>query len=298
MTAIERVEVQARRAGFFWNVVAVSSRALRSVARDPETVVPALVVPVFFFAVNIGALQDLVEQGGIVDFKAFQLPVALLFAVTGISRAVTLVLDIQSGYFDRLAMTPVRRLALLLGLMVADVALVIAMSIPVLIMGFAVGVRFETGVPGVFAFVGIAALWSLVYAGFPYAIALKTGNPAAVNTSFIIFFPFIFPDTDLHPHRGHDRLDGDHGDVQSRHLPARLAALHRQRRLGDGRDRQGPHLRRRGRSRQLYAGPPGAAGARHPPVGAIPPAGVLVEAARHLPVSVTWPLMSSAARAA
>ncbi len=192
MTAIERVEVQARRAGFFWNVVAVSSRALRSVARDPETVVPALVVPVFFFAVNIGALQDLVEQGGIVDFKAFQLPVALLFAVTGISRAVTLVLDIQSGYFDRLAMTPVRRLALLLGLMVADVALVIAMSIPVLIMGFAVGVRFETGVPGVFAFVGIAALWSLVYAGFPYAIALKTGNPAAVNTSFIIFFPFIF----------------------------------------------------------------------------------------------------------
>ena len=192
MTAIERLQVQARRGGFFRDVAAVSKRALRSVARDPEMVIPALVIPVFFFVVNIGALQDIVEQNGIVDFKAFQLPVALLFAVTGISRAVTLVLDIQSGYFDRLAMTPVRRLALLLGLMVADVALVIVMAIPVLIMGFAVGVRFETGVLGVFAFVGIAALWSLVYAGFPYAIALKTGNPAAVNTSFIIFFPFVF----------------------------------------------------------------------------------------------------------
>lgn len=192
MTATVQAQVQARRGGFFRDVFAVSRRAIRSVARDPETVIPALIVPVFFFTVNIGALQDVVEQGGIVDFKAFQLPVALLFAVTGISRAVTLVLDIQSGYFDRLAMTPVRRLALLLGLMVADVALVIVMSIPVLIMGFAVGVRFETGVPGVFAFVGIAAFWSLVYAGFPYAIALKTGNPAAVNTSFIIFFPFVF----------------------------------------------------------------------------------------------------------
>ncbi len=192
MTASERLQVQARRGGFLRDALAVSRRALRSVARDPETVIPALVVPVFFFAVNIGALQDIVEQDGIVDFKAFQLPVALLFAVTGISRAVTLVLDIQSGYFDRLAMTPVRRLALLLGLMVADVALVIVMSIPVLIMGFAVGVRFETGVLGVVAFVGIAAFWSLVYAGFPYAIALKTGNPAAVNTSFIIFFPFVF----------------------------------------------------------------------------------------------------------
>ena len=192
MTAAERVQVQARRGGFLGDVAAVSRRALRSVARDPETVIPALIIPVFFFTVNVGALQDIVEQGGVVDFKAFQLPVAILFAVTGISRAVTLVLDIQSGYFDRLAMTPVRRLALLLGLMVADVALVIVMSIPVLIMGFAVGVRFETGVPGVVAFVAIAALWSLVYAGIPYAIALKTGNPVAVNMSFIIFFPFVF----------------------------------------------------------------------------------------------------------
>ena len=192
MTATERLQVQARKGGFFRDVHAVSKRALRSVVRDPEMVIPALIIPVFFFAVNIGALQDIVEQNGVVDFKAFQLPVALLFAVTGISRAVTLVLDIQSGYFDRLAMTPVRRLALLLGLMVADVALVVVMAIPVLIMGFAVGVRFETGVLGVFAFVGIAALWSLVYAGFPYAIALKTGNPAVVNMSFIVFFPFVF----------------------------------------------------------------------------------------------------------
>ena len=41
-----------------------------------------------------------------VDFKAFQLPVAIIFAVTGISRASALVTDIQSGYFDRLLLTP------------------------------------------------------------------------------------------------------------------------------------------------------------------------------------------------
>jgi ABC-2 type transport system permease protein len=40
---------------------------------------------------------------------------AIAFAVTGMSRAPTLVTDIQSGYFDRLCMTPVRRVALLLG---------------------------------------------------------------------------------------------------------------------------------------------------------------------------------------
>jgi ABC-2 type transport system permease protein len=38
----------------------------------------------------------------------------------------------------------------------------------------------------------LAALWSLAFAGFGYAIALKTGNPAAVNSTFLLFFPFLF----------------------------------------------------------------------------------------------------------
>ena len=190
MAVAERVH--ARRSSFVPDVFIMAGRSLRAVRREPETLLPALIMPAFFYAINIGALQDLVEQGGPIDFKAFQLPVAIVFAVTGLSRAVSLVLDIQSGYFDRLSLTPIRRLALLLGLMTADFMLVALVSIPVLIMGFAVGVRFETGVLGMMLFLVIAATWSLVYAGIPYAIALKTGNPAAVNTSFLLFFPLVF----------------------------------------------------------------------------------------------------------
>jgi ABC-2 type transport system permease protein len=35
-------------------------------------------------------------------------------------------------------------------------------------------------------------MWGLVFTGFPYAIALKTGNSAAVSASFLLFFPFSF----------------------------------------------------------------------------------------------------------
>jgi ABC-2 type transport system permease protein len=83
--------------------------------------------------------------------------------------------------------------------MVADFTLVVALTIPVLIVGFAVGVNFVTGVAGVIAFVLIAALWGLVFTGFPYAIALKTGNPAAVNSSFVLFFPLAFLTTTFVP---------------------------------------------------------------------------------------------------
>ena len=192
-------QIQARKAGFVNEVAAVARRAIRSTKRDTESVIPALIIPVFFFIVNVGALQDLAETLPNLDYKAFQLPVAIIFAVTGISRAVTLVLDIQSGYFDRLSLTPVNRLALLFGLMVADFLLVVALTLPVVALGFIVGVRFESGPVGIIVFILISGVWGLVYTGFPYAIAFKTGNPAAVNTSFLLFFPFAFLTTAFLP---------------------------------------------------------------------------------------------------
>ncbi len=195
-----RVAVHARKAGFVSDLLAVAGRAVRAIPREPESVIPALVVPLFFFVVNVGSLQSITESvdPGF-DYKAFQLPVAIIFAVTGVSRASALVTDIQTGYFDRLLVTPIHRLTLLLGLMVADFALVVALTIPVVILGLVLGVSFASGPLGILVFILMAGLWGVVFTGFPYAIALKTGNPAAVNASFILFFPFAFLTTTFVP---------------------------------------------------------------------------------------------------
>ena len=187
--------IRARKAGFIRDLFSVARRAVRSMLRDLETVIPALLIPVFMFAVTVGALQDFAENIPGLDYRSFQLPVAVLFAVTGISRAITVVTDIQTGYFSRLVITPVNRLALLLGLLMADFLLIVALTVPVVIMGYVVGVRFATGILGILAFMLIAGLWGLIFNGFPYAIAFKTGNVAAVNMSFLLFFPFLFMTT-------------------------------------------------------------------------------------------------------
>ena len=186
--------VRARPSGFLGDMASVSSRALRLLPRDIEFIVPAMLVPLFFLVVTIGAIQNVADQvvTGI-DYKAFQLPVAIMTSVTGMSRANALVIDISEGYFDRLLLTPVNRYALLLGLMVADVVLFMAMAVPVIVLGFAIGVSFgATGALGLLVFVLFGAVWGLAFTGFPYAIALRTGNPAAVNSSFLLFFPFMF----------------------------------------------------------------------------------------------------------
>lgn len=185
-------EALARPAGFASDIATVAKRALRSLIREPEFLGPTLFFPLFFYVINVGALQDVAEQIPGVDYKAFQVPVAIIFAVTGVSRASILVLDVQQGYLDKLLVTPVRRSTLLLGMMVADIALMLFLSTLVVILGLATGVRFATGPLGILVFLGISSLWGMAFTGIPYSVALRTGNPGAVNASFLLFFPFLF----------------------------------------------------------------------------------------------------------
>jgi ABC-2 type transport system permease protein len=76
--------------------------------------------------------------------------------------------------------------------MVADLAVITLMCVPVVILGAVLGVWFETGVLGMLVFLAIGISWGIAFTGFPYAIALKTGNPIAVNNAFLLFFPFAF----------------------------------------------------------------------------------------------------------
>ena len=188
-----RARVQARPSPALRDVASIAGRALRAVPRELETVIPPVFIALFFFVVNIGTLQRLTEShlNGF-DIKAFMLPTAILLGVTGVSRAGSLVLDIQSGYLDRLLLTPVRRLAILIGHMLADVAIACTLMVPILGLALGLGVRLQSGPAGGLAFLLMGCAWSLAFAGFGYAIALKTGNPAAVNSSFLLFFPFLF----------------------------------------------------------------------------------------------------------
>src|SRR5260370_19290063 len=142
--AVAAHAVLGRRTGFLHDLATVAGRALRAVPREPTAVTPAVLFPAFFYTTNLGALEKVARYAVGFSYKAFLVPMAIAFAVTGMSRAPALVTDVQSGYFDRLCMTPVRRLALLLGLMAADMAVIIVLCLPVLAVGFAVGVPVAT----------------------------------------------------------------------------------------------------------------------------------------------------------
>jgi ABC-2 type transport system permease protein len=178
-------------------VLLLGRRSIREILRYPEATIPVLFIPLFFLAVNIGQVSPtfpdttpfLKGQG----YVAFQLPVSLMFAVATATTGLALVTEIDSGYFDKLLVAPIRRTSLILGRLTADLARGIAGSAIVLLVGIVIfGARVESGPAGAVLVVLLAALFGVAYAGFGILVALTTRNVQATNTSFLLFFPLLF----------------------------------------------------------------------------------------------------------
>lgn len=177
-------------------VVLLSRRAVREIARYPEATIPALFIPLFFLAVNIGQVSEtfpdttpfLNGQG----YVAFQLPVSLMFAVATASSGLALVTDIEGGYFDKLLAAPIRRSSIIFGRLAADLVRGVLGSTVVLLAGLAFGAHMESGILGAVVLVVLSALFGVGYAGFGILVALQTRNVQATNTSFLLFFPLLF----------------------------------------------------------------------------------------------------------
>jgi len=134
-------------------VLLLGRRSVREILRYPEATIPVLFIPLFFLAVNIGQVSPtfpsstpfLQGQG----YVAFQLPVSLMFAVATATSGLALVTEIDSGYFDKLLVAPIRRTSLILGRLTADLVRGIAGSAIVLLVGIVIfGAHVQSGPAG------------------------------------------------------------------------------------------------------------------------------------------------------
>jgi ABC-2 type transport system permease protein len=180
-------------------IYSIARRELRKALREPASLIPAVTIPLFFYFVQTAALSGLTDQAGFPNYEAFVLPASVLFATANEGAGLSLVMDIDRGYFDKMLLAPVHRVSLVLGAMSANVVRVGAQAAIVTFIAMAAGLDFETGVLGAFGMIGLGVLWGIAFAGFGIAIALKTGSPSATQASFVLFFPFLFMTTTFAP---------------------------------------------------------------------------------------------------
>ncbi|MDP8925419.1 MAG: ABC transporter permease [Actinomycetota bacterium] len=177
----------------------ISAIALRSIlrtARQPAVLVSALLFPMMFFSINAYGLDAAARLPGFpadsyLDFAfAFPLVQAALFG--SITAGADLARDIESGFFERLSLTPMSPVALLVGMLAGVVALGLLQGIVFLAIGLLMGVEVSSGFPGMVVLVLLTVLVALGFGGIGAILALRTGSAEAVESAFPLFFVAIF----------------------------------------------------------------------------------------------------------
>lgn len=174
----------------------VARRSVRRTLRQPALLVPNFVFPLFLLLVNGGGLQAATRLPGfpVESYVDFALAVAFiqgaLFAA--ITAGTELAGDVQTGFLDRLQLTPLSGPAVLVGQLAGAMVVVLLGSLTYLVVGLAAGVELRTGAPGFVAIILYAMLTAVAFAGVGQFVGLRTGSPEAVQGVFPLFFATLF----------------------------------------------------------------------------------------------------------
>jgi ABC-2 type transport system permease protein len=177
-------------------VLELSRRAALRTLRQPMQIVPPIAFPLILLAVNVGGLDAATRIPGFpadsyLDFAlAFAFMQGTMFAAIG--AGTDLARDIETGFFKRLALTPMQRVALLVGQLAGVMIITIVAGISYLTVGLIAGVDFKSGIGGVAMLMALFFLISLAFSAFGAFVGLRAGRAEAVQGFFPLFFVLLF----------------------------------------------------------------------------------------------------------
>jgi ABC-2 type transport system permease protein len=162
----------------------LARRSMRKTLRQPFQLFPIVFFPLILLAVNASGLKAVTSLPGFPTHSYISFAIAVAFIQGGmfslINTGTNLAEDIESGFFNRLALTPLRRVSLIAGLLVY------------MLMGLVAGAHLDAGAGGVGVILVLGALTAVGFGALGCAAALRTGSGEAVQGLFPLFFVFIF----------------------------------------------------------------------------------------------------------
>jgi ABC-2 type transport system permease protein len=174
----------------------LARRSMLKTLRQPFQLFPIVFFPLILLAVNASGLKAATRLPGFPTHSYVSFAIAVAFIQGGmfalINTGTNLAEDIESGFFDRLALTPLRRVSLIAGLLVGVGLLGVLQSAVYIAMALLVGAHLEAGFGGALVVLVLGALAAMAFGALGCAAALRTGSGEAVQGLFPLFFVFIF----------------------------------------------------------------------------------------------------------
>jgi ABC-2 type transport system permease protein len=177
-------------------VLLLARRSVVRTLRQPAMVVPSLVFPLLLLAINSSGLESATRLPGFPTDSYFQFALAIAFVQGALfsanSAGTNVASDIESGFLSRLSLTPLRRIALMMGQLTGIVALGLIQALTFVAVGLAFGEGIEAGPGGVVVIVLLSLVISLAFGCIGAFVALRAGNGEAVQGVFPLFFAALF----------------------------------------------------------------------------------------------------------
>jgi ABC-2 type transport system permease protein len=171
-------------------------RSLLRTMRQPIMIVPALVFPLFLLAINASGLDAATRIPGFPTDSYLTFALAFPFVQGSIfatnTAGTNLAEDIGTGFFSRLALTPMRGSALLAGQLAGVVMIAAVQAVTYLLVGLAAGADFEAGWAGVPVLFGLSLAISAAFGAFGLFVGLRSGSGEAVQGLFPLMFVLLF----------------------------------------------------------------------------------------------------------
>lgn len=184
--------------------LALARRTLRGAMRRPQFLAPLVIMPTLFLAINTGGLHRTTNLPGFphVDgFLDFQLAGAMTQSLLlgGVMQGIATALEIEGGFFDRLVASPIPRVSIVLGRILAGTAIAAAQIVWFLALGMIFGVSIHGGVPGILLVLAIGSLAGTGFAALGVLIALRARNASTVQGIFPLVFVILFVSSAFFP---------------------------------------------------------------------------------------------------
>ena len=184
------------RATLLVQVGVLARRSVVRTLRQPAMVVPSLVFPMILLAINSSGLGSATRLPGFPTDSYFQFALAIPFVQGALfsanSAGTNVANDIETGFLNRLSLTPLRRVALMMGQLAGILALGLIQAVTFVVLGVAFGSGIAAGVAGAVVIVVLSLLISLGFGLIGAFVALRTGSGEAVQGVFPLFFAALF----------------------------------------------------------------------------------------------------------
>ncbi|MFP5320184.1 MAG: ABC transporter permease [Acidimicrobiia bacterium] len=179
-------------------------RNLREGIRNPVLAYGLpVVIPLTMFILVAKTLARVTDLPGFptTNYAEWMAPaIVMLTAMTGVGYAATsLVIDIQSGFLDRLRVLNAKPSSLLLSRLLFDVVRVLPAGLALLVTGLVLGTDVNEGLAGIALLFALLVLWAAAYGGLYFVVALATRNAQAPLALAPLFLPLQFLSTQFVP---------------------------------------------------------------------------------------------------